>query len=171
MQPIKRDELSQLMSSGEDFAIIEALPKSEYDHGHIPGALSMPLETLATEAPRQLTDKSLKIVTYCASADCAASTKAAEILEGLGYSNVSDYVGGKDDWKSAGMRLEGSEIYDEHIKDDSLEDGKGVADAVSSRTVEDLESLARDYQKDFRTSNTGGDDACFSTDHQSGREI
>jgi rhodanese-related sulfurtransferase len=155
MQPIKRDELNRLMSSDENIAIIEALPKSEYDHGHIPGALSMPLETLADEAPKQLTNKSQKIITYCASADCAASTKAAEILEGLGYSNVSDYVGGKEDWKSAGLRLEGSEIYDENIHGDRLDEGQGEASAVSSRTVEDLESLARDYQKEFRTGNTG----------------
>lgn len=171
MQPIQRDELNRLMSSGEDFAIIEALPKSEYDHGHIPGALSMPLETLAAEAPKQLTDKSQKIITYCKSADCAASTKAAEILEGLGYTNVSDYVGGKEDWKSAGLRLQGSEIYDENIQGDGLDEGQGVASAVSSRTVEDLESLARDYQKEFRTSNTGGDHSYFNPDHQSGREI
>ncbi len=171
MQPIKRDELNKLMSSGEDYAIIEALPKSEYDHGHIPGALSMPLETLAAEAPKQLTDKSLKIVTYCASADCAASTKAAEILEGLGYTDVSDYVGGKEDWKSAGLRLDGSEVYDEHIKDDAMEDGQGVSDAVSSRTVEDLETLARDYQKSYRSSNTGSEESYFNQDHQSGREI
>ncbi|MBL8712885.1 MAG: rhodanese-like domain-containing protein [Alphaproteobacteria bacterium] len=171
MQPIKRDELNRLMSSGEDFALIEALPKSEYDHGHIPGALSMPLETLAAEAPKQLADKSRKIVTYCASADCAASTKAAEILEGLGYTNVSDYVGGKQDWKSAGLRLEGSEVYDENIQGDGLDEGHGEASAVSSRTVEDLESLARDYQKEYRTSSAGGNDTYFNTDHQSGREI
>lgn len=171
MQPIKRDELNRLMSSGENIAIIEALPKSEYDHGHIPGALSMPLETLAAEATKQLADKSQKIVTYCASADCAASTKAAEILEGLGYTNVSDYVGGKEDWKSAGLRLESSEIYDENIHGDGLDEGQGEASAVSSRTVEDLESLARDYQKEFRTGNTGGEDSYFNSDHQSGREI
>lgn len=171
MQPIKRDELNRLMSSGEDFALIEALPKSEYDHGHIPGALSMPLETLAAEAPKQLADKSRKIVTYCASADCAASTKAAEILEGLGYTNVSDYVGGKQDWKSAGLRLEGSEVYDENIQGDGLDEGHGEASAVSSRTIEDLESLARDYQKEYRTNSSGGNDTYFNTDHQSGREI
>lgn len=167
MQPIKRDEVKHLIDAGLDVAIIEALPKSAYETGHLPGALSMPLETLAKEAPQQLPNKAQKIVTYCQSADCAASTKAAEILEGLGYTDVSDYVEGKDDWKAAGYRLEGApKEYDEGLRTDSMEDGYGEADAVSSRTVEDLESLARDYQKEFRS-----EQSYFDADHQSGREI
>ncbi len=169
MQPIKRDEVKHFIDAGLDVAIIEALPKSAYETGHLPGALSMPLETLAKEAPQQLPDKAQKIITYCQSADCAASTKAAEILEGLGYTDVSDYVEGKDDWKAAGYKMEGApKEYDEGLPPDSMEEGHGIANAVSGRTIEDLESLAADYQKDFRSS---AGDTDYSLDHQSGREI
>ncbi|HYD19104.1 MAG TPA: rhodanese-like domain-containing protein [Patescibacteria group bacterium] len=172
MQPITQQELKRLIDSGEDLAILEALPKSEYAQGHLPGAVSMPLEKIAEEAPRALPDKSQKIVTYCSSADCAASTKAAEILESMGYTNVSDFVEGKAGWKLAGLPLQGEKnIYDEGLKGDDMEDGQGVADAVSSRTIEDLESLARDYQRDYRNDGNVPDPNYFNPNEQGGREI
>ena len=45
---------------------------------------------------------------YCANAPCQNSTIAARALDGLGYTNVAEYVEGKQDWVEAGLRLEKS---------------------------------------------------------------
>ena len=46
---------------------------------------------------------------YCASAECHASDEAARQLVELGYSRVRHYVGGKADWKAAGLPLASDE--------------------------------------------------------------
>jgi 3-mercaptopyruvate sulfurtransferase SseA len=40
---------------------------------------------------------------------CTARTDTARELRKLGYTNVSEYAGGKMDWKRAGLPLEKSE--------------------------------------------------------------
>jgi len=54
-------------------------------------------------------------ITYCASFECQASTKAAEKLVSLGYSNVLDYKGGLKDYKEARLPVEGS-LYKKTVK-------------------------------------------------------
>ena len=57
-------------------------------------------------APRLLPDKDAAIVVYCANDPCPNSGIAAHVLGKLGYTNVRDYEGGKQDWRDAGLPLE-----------------------------------------------------------------
>ena len=107
MQHITRDEVKKLVDNHENAVIVEALPEKEFNKGHIPGAVAMPVEKIDELAPQLLKDKDQKIITYCANTKCPASTQAAEQLENLGYTDVSDYKEGKEDWKQAGYPLEG----------------------------------------------------------------
>ena len=138
METVSRDEIRSLIDSGEKIAIIDTLPRAEYEEGHIPGALSMPLQELRKLAPKILRDKDQQIITYCGSSDCPLSTRAAEELEALGYMNVSEYIGGKDDWEAGGLDLEAGE--DDAVFDDSFDDEDGED--------EDLESFASRYRED-----------------------
>src|SRR5688572_12324099 len=112
METISRDEVKSLIDAGEKVAIIDTLPRAEYEEGHIPGALSMPLQELRKLAPKILRDKDQQIITYCGSSDCPLSTRAAEELEALGYMNVTEYIGGKADWEAGGLDLEEGEQDD-----------------------------------------------------------
>lgn len=151
MQTVTRDEVRKLQQDQADFKLVDALPVAEYEKSHIPGAISLPLEGIRNLAPKLLPDKDEKIITYCANKNCPASAKAAETLSSLGYTDVAAYEGGKDDWKNAGLSLEGSMATvssdmrndDMRSKPDELEEGHGEADAVSSRTTDDLEEMAR----------------------------
>jgi rhodanese-related sulfurtransferase len=53
-----------------------------------------------------LPDRNAEIVVYCASATCQNSHIAARLLEQRGYTDVSVYAGGKQDWSEAGLALE-----------------------------------------------------------------
>jgi len=93
------------MKSSEHFKLVDVLSGESYVREHIKGAISIPLDKIEEKAPLLL-DRDEKIVTYCASFECQASTKAAEKLVSLGYSNVFDYKGGLKDYKEAGLLLE-----------------------------------------------------------------
>ena len=66
---IDRTELQRLAASGA--AILEVLPAEEYQHEHLPGAISLPLEDLRADSARTAIgqDKNRKTVVYCESVD------------------------------------------------------------------------------------------------------
>jgi rhodanese-related sulfurtransferase len=103
---VSREELQQRLVSANRPTIVEALPEKYYRDAHLPGALHLPHTEVAERAPRLLPDKSAPIVVYCASATCQNSHIAARLLEQRGYSDVSVYAGGKQDWTEAGLPVE-----------------------------------------------------------------
>jgi len=48
----------------EGAQVVEVLPKEEFEADHLPGAVSLPLRTLETEAKAKL-DPSRPVVVYC----------------------------------------------------------------------------------------------------------
>ena len=103
---ISRQDLQAKIARKEPLLIIEALPENHYLKGHLPGALNLPHDLVRERAPALAPDKSAAIVTYCASATCRNSHIAAETLRGMGYTDVSVYAEGKQDWIEAGLPIE-----------------------------------------------------------------
>lgn len=99
------EELLTMMENNDKFKLVEALSEEAYREGHIPGAVNVPVERATEEAGRKL-KKSDKIVVYCASYTCHASTKLARQLMKLGYKKVMDFKAGKKGWTDAGLELE-----------------------------------------------------------------
>lgn len=102
---ISKEQLFELMENRENFILVEVLAKESYDAGHVPMAINIPVDKLEELAPTMLPDKQQRIVVYCSDFLCTASTGAARFLQSLGYVNVFDYKGGKDDWSKAGLPL------------------------------------------------------------------
>ena len=67
VQTISRDELKQKIDRKDNFFLVETLPKTAYDHAHLPGAINLPPETVSSDAASLLPDKNADIVVYCAS--------------------------------------------------------------------------------------------------------
>ena len=89
-------EAKSLMDSESGYIIIDARTKSEYDQGHIPGAILIPEYEIANRAKNELPDKNQLILVYCRSG--RRSKIAAEELVKLGYTNVKEF-GGIIDWE------------------------------------------------------------------------
>jgi len=102
---ISKEELFEMMENKEDIIVVEVLPKEDYDAGHIPFAINIPVNLLDTQALALLPRKDQRIVVYCSSFICTASTGAARKLQSMGYTNVLDYKGGKQDWSRADLPL------------------------------------------------------------------
>jgi rhodanese-related sulfurtransferase len=103
---ISRQDLLARIESNEPLVVVEALPERFFLEGHLPGALHLPHDRVRELAPALLPDHSATIVTYCASATCRNSHIAADTLRSMGYTDVSVYAEGKQDWAEAGLPLE-----------------------------------------------------------------
>ena len=60
---IDRDELRRLLHD-EEAQLVEVLLADEYEDEHLPGAINIPLKTLARETTRQL-DRERPVIVYC----------------------------------------------------------------------------------------------------------
>jgi rhodanese-related sulfurtransferase len=105
--PIGADELLEKIQSGEPFVLVDALAPMVYAHSHLPGAINLPPSAVDPERiAKRIPDRNTEIVVYCSSPECDDSVQTAQRLRTFGYTNVRHYVGGKDEWKAAGLPLE-----------------------------------------------------------------
>ncbi len=69
------------MTAGE-VVVLDVRPPEEYAAGHIPGALSIPVEELADRIDELPQDT--EVVAYCRGAYCVLAHDAVRLLEGRG---------------------------------------------------------------------------------------
>lgn len=62
---ISREEFRRRLKDASP-TILDVLPGESYAAGHIPRALSLPLQNIASRAPDLLPDRSAEIIVYCA---------------------------------------------------------------------------------------------------------
>src|SRR5262245_442834 len=100
MKMLSTEELRMMEDRGVDFALIDVLPAKDFERTRIPKAMSIPLEepNFAARVEEAVGRKDRRVVVYCASNDCPASTTAARQLEAAGFTDVADYKGGAEAW-------------------------------------------------------------------------
>lgn len=80
--PLTRGELSTRMKRG-DVVVIDVRPREEFAAGHLPGAVSVPLDELGKRVRELPKDK--EIVAYCRGRYCAYSHVAVHLLRKRGF--------------------------------------------------------------------------------------
>ncbi len=101
LEPVNHDELLRRVQSGQT-VVIDVRPGSEYQAGHIPGALSIPLDQLAhriNEIPGHV-----DVVAYCRGPYCLLSVDAVNMLRERGY-QAHRLEEGLPEWKARGFRV------------------------------------------------------------------
>lgn len=98
---VSRDELSSLL--GEGITLLDVRPEEEFAAGHIPGARSVPLDTLMARAA-ELRDAA-SVVTYCRGSFCVMAHDAVRLLgaEGVEARRLED---GMLEWRTHGLPVE-----------------------------------------------------------------
>jgi rhodanese-related sulfurtransferase/DNA-binding transcriptional ArsR family regulator len=81
VDPVDREELLRRAKSGA-VAVLDVRPAEEYANGHIPGALSIPLDQLADRLAELPAD--IEIVAYCRGAYCVLAHDAVRLLTAHG---------------------------------------------------------------------------------------
>ena len=105
LEAVGATELMERLSSGS-VVVLDTRPAEEYRAGHIPGALSVPVDDL--EAALQTLPRDKEIVAYCRGRYCVFSDEVVLALSARGY-RASRLTEGFPEWRAAGYPVE-SEI-------------------------------------------------------------
>ena len=95
-EQISSEQAKEIMEKEKNYVIIDARTESEFNEGHIKGAILIPEYEIADRAENELPDKDQLILVYCRSG--RRSKIASEELVKLGYTNVKEF-GGIIDWQ------------------------------------------------------------------------
>lgn len=103
LEPLTREELQRRIEAGEDLLILDVRPREEYLAGHIPAAVSVPVDELQWRLSELPPDR--QVVAYCRGPYCAFAPDAVRFLrrQGLAAGALED---GLPEWSAAGFPLE-----------------------------------------------------------------
>jgi rhodanese-related sulfurtransferase len=104
LEPVGRAELLERAKAGE-VIVLDARPADEYRAGHIPGAVSLPLDQLERRLEELPADK--EVVAYCRGPYCVMSYDVVEALRARGR-RARRLVDGFPEWRAAGLPVETS---------------------------------------------------------------
>ena len=101
LEPVRGEELLRRVRRGE-VLVLDVRPAEEYQAGHIPGALSVPV----TEINRRVKNlpKNREIVAYCRGPYCVMAVEAVELLRNWGF-NAQRMEQGVIEWRARGWRI------------------------------------------------------------------
>jgi rhodanese-related sulfurtransferase len=103
---VNLERVRELYNAGHAF-ILDARPASDYDKGHIPGAINVPYDRLAEHLGdvMALIPPDAVVVCYCTGPACDFSDQVATELRILGYTRVFVFTGGWEYWTEAGYEV------------------------------------------------------------------
>jgi ArsR family transcriptional regulator len=102
LEAVSRDELLAQTRAGL-VAVLDVRPPDEFDLGHLPGAVNIPLREL--EARCAEIDPAQEIVAYCRGPYCVLSYEAVAALRTKGF-KARRLEDGFPEWRAAGLPVE-----------------------------------------------------------------
>lgn len=101
LEAVEGDELLRRVRSGA-VTVVDVRPVEEYRAGHIPGALSIPVDELKTRM-KEL-PKGREVVAYCRGPYCVMAVEAVELLRKKGW-KAHRLEQGVAEWRARGFRI------------------------------------------------------------------
>lgn len=90
-QQISQEEAKEMMDS-QEVLILDVREQDEYDSGHIPGAVLLPVGSITEgSAAEVIPEKDATVLVYCRSGN--RSKTAAKALAELGYTGIYEFGG------------------------------------------------------------------------------
>lgn len=99
LEAVSRDDLLAGLREGS-VALLDVRPQEEYQAGHLPDAINIPLDEL--EGMLDALPRDREIIAYCRGPYCVLSHEAVERLRKLGF-RVRRFDEGFPEWKAAGL--------------------------------------------------------------------
>jgi hydroxyacylglutathione hydrolase len=101
MEQVNVEELDARLREGRAGRVVDVRRPAEWQAGHIPNAVHLPLNALAQNAGALTANEPLAVI-------CAGgfrSSIATSILEQQGFTKVTNVVGGMAAWKNANLEV------------------------------------------------------------------
>lgn len=91
-----------------DVLFVDARSQNQYENGHIPGAISLPIGQFEKRIEFFLNryPPAQPIVTYCSGRTCEDSHDLAQFLSDVGFTNVQIFIDGFPGWEAEGYPVE-----------------------------------------------------------------
>jgi rhodanese-related sulfurtransferase len=102
LELVDRPTLWRLAQEGQ-VTVLDVRPRVEYEAGHIPGAISVPLEDLERRLSEIPGDQ--PVVAYCRGPYCVLAVQAVELLRRHGFA-ARRMVDGFPEWREDGLPVE-----------------------------------------------------------------
>ncbi len=102
LEPVSRKELLQRSKDGL-VTVLDVRPSEEYEAGHIPGALNVPLDQIRQQLAKLPRDQ--EIIAYCRGEYCVLAFEAVATLRKKGFT-ARRLEEGYPEWKAAGLPVE-----------------------------------------------------------------
>jgi rhodanese-related sulfurtransferase/DNA-binding transcriptional ArsR family regulator len=99
LEPVQKNALLKKLKRGE-VIVLDVRPPEEYQAGHIPGAISVPLKELKAHMSKLPRDQ--EIVAYCRGPYCVLAIEAVKILTSKGFRAVR-LDDGVPEWRAHGL--------------------------------------------------------------------
>jgi ArsR family transcriptional regulator len=101
LEPVSRTELLDRLRCGSA-TVLDVRPEDEFQRGHLPGALNIPLAQLERRLAELPLDR--EVVAYCRGPWCVLSFEAVAALRQRGY-QARRLEDGFPEWKVAGLPI------------------------------------------------------------------
>jgi len=101
IREVSAGEAAHLRTTQPEIAFVDCRETSEWEQGHITGALFVPRGHLESQIEAAVPDHDRPVIIYCAGG--VRSALAAKTLEEMGYTDVASMAGGFQAWKSMGL--------------------------------------------------------------------
>lgn len=95
-------QTSAELAQRSDVVILDVREQDEWDAGHIPGALFIPMSEIQGRVSEVPTDKT--VIVQCRSGN--RSSQVTDFLQQQGFTNVRNMAGGLNEWQAAGLPVE-----------------------------------------------------------------
>jgi rhodanese-related sulfurtransferase len=98
---ISKAELSGIVK-GQNATIIDSRHKRDFESGHLPGAINVPVDSVGGDIGSRMgsIDKKRPLIVYCQSSACPFAGIVAKELQSLGYTDIRLYKGGWREWRT-----------------------------------------------------------------------
>jgi rhodanese-related sulfurtransferase len=93
------------LNAGEGARLIDVREDHEWEAAHATGAEHLSRGIIERDIEKAVPDKGTELILYCGGG--YRSALAAEVLQSMGYYDVSSMAGGWKAWKEAGAPIEG----------------------------------------------------------------
>ena len=103
LEPVTRQELARRLGAGDSLVVLDVRPASEHAAGHLPGAVSIPIQELRRRLGELPQDQ--EIVAYCRGPFCAFAHEAVALLRTEGFA-ARRLEEGLPEWQAAGLAVD-----------------------------------------------------------------
>jgi len=96
IRELRIDDVKAKMDQNESFTLVDVREESEWNNGHIVGAIHLGKGVIERDIENKISDKNSPVILYCGGG--FRSALAADMIQNMGYTDVYSMDGGWRDW-------------------------------------------------------------------------